>query len=274
MSIQMIALDMDRTTLNAEGKLSEETKRALEYAIAKDVHIVIASGRSFSALPKDVLSVKGIEYAITCNGAEVYYIPEGKCLQSFCLSEEAVETIMELTEGLPITYEGFIKGQAYAAKAYVEDPVKYGAGKKVVDYVRSTRIAKEDIRKFLLEHRRELNSMDIIVNDAVLKEKLLQSLRQAIENVYITSSVSQLIEISDEKGGKHSGVKFVAELLGIKREEIAAFGDADNDVDMLLYAGVGLAVENASEKCLAVADKVVPHHDREGVSKGIYDLLK
>ena len=274
MSIQMIALDMDRTTLNAEGKLSEETKRALEYAIAKDVHIVIASGRSFSALPKDVLSVKGIEYAITCNGAEVYYIPEGKCLQSFCLSEEAVETIMELTEGLPITYEGFIKGQAYAAKAYVEDPVKYGAGKKVVDYVRSTRIAKEDIRKFLLEHRRELNSMDIIVNDAVLKEKILQSLRQAIENVYITSSVSQLIEISDEKGGKHSGVKFVAELLGIKREEIAAFGDADNDVDMLLYAGVGLAVENASEKCLAVADKVVPHHDREGVSKGIYDLLK
>lgn len=274
MCIKMIALDMDRTTLNAEGKLSEETKRALEYAIEKGVHIVIASGRSFSALPKDVLSVKGIEYAITCNGAEVYCIPESKCLQSFCLSEEAVEIIMRLTESAQATYEGFIKGQAYAAKAYVEDPVKYGAGKKVVDYVKNTRIAKDDIREFLLEHKKELNSMDIIVNDAAEKERILQLLHQEVGNVYITSSVAQLIEISDEKGGKHSGVKFVAELLGIEREQIAAFGDADNDVDMLLYAGVGLAVENASEKCLEAADKVVPHHDREGVAKGIYELLK
>lgn len=274
MSIKMIALDMDRTTLDAEGRLSEETKAALEYAIAKDVHIVIASGRSFSALPVDVMAVKGIEYAITCNGAEVYYIPEKKCLQSFCLSEKAVEAVMELTKGASVTYEGFIRGQAYAANEYVADPVRFGAGKKVVDYVQRTRVAKEDIRAFLLEHKKELNSMDIIVKDPLEKQQIWELLRKEVPDVYITSSVAQLIEISDKRGGKHSGVKCVAEVLGIRQEEIAAFGDADNDIDMLLYAGVGAAVENASENCLKAADIIVPHHDKDGVAAGIYQLVK
>lgn len=274
MSIQLIALDMDRTTLDAEGRLSEETKQALQYAIAKGVHIVIASGRSFSALPADVMAVKGIEYAVTCNGAEVYYIPEEKCLRSFCLLEEAVEAVMELTKDAAVTYEGFIRGQAYAAREYVADPVRFGAGEKVVDYVQRTRVAKEDIREFILEHKQEMNSMDIIVKDRSEKERIWELLSKKVQDVYITSSVAQLIEISDKKGGKHSGVKCVAERLGICREEIAAFGDADNDVDMLLYAGVGAAVENASENCLKAADMIVPHHHKGGVAKGIYELLK
>lgn len=273
MSIKCIALDMDRTTLNAEGKLAEETKKALEYAIAKGVHIVIASGRAFTSLPEDVMAVEGIEYAITCNGAEVYFVPEKKCLQSFCLKEEAVVTIMELTKGMPVTYEGFIKGQAYAAGEYVENPVIYGAGEKVVDYVKRTRIPKEDIRQFILAHKDELNSMDIIVKDPIEKQRIWELLQKELADVYITSSVAQLIEISDKRGGKHSGVKFVADRLNIGKEEIAAFGDADNDIDMLLHAGVGIAVENASEGCLKVADMVTSHHDKGGVAEGIYKLI-
>ena len=57
MSIQCIALDLDRTTLNGEGRLSPGNRQALEYAIAKGVHIVIASGRSFASLPRDVTAV-------------------------------------------------------------------------------------------------------------------------------------------------------------------------------------------------------------------------
>lgn len=273
MSIKCIALDMDRTTLNADGRLSEKTKKALEYAIEKGVHVVIASGRAFSALPEEVTSIAGIEYATTCNGAEVYYIPEKRCLQSFCISEEAVCEIMKLTEGAKVIYECFIKGQAYAAKEYVDDPVRFGAGEKVIDYVKRTRMPKEDIRAFIFEHKSELCSMDIIVKDPMEKKRIWEQLQKQIPDVYITSSVEQLIEISDKKCGKHTGVKFVAERLGIKREEIVAFGDADNDIDMLLYAGVGVAVENASENCLKAADMVTAHHDKDGVAEGIYKLL-
>ena len=80
MDIKCIALDLDRTTLNAQGRLSDGNRKALSHAIEQGVRIVIASGRSFHTLPKDVLSVPGIEYAITSNGAAIYNIPTGKCL--------------------------------------------------------------------------------------------------------------------------------------------------------------------------------------------------
>ena len=86
MPIQCIALDLDRTTLDGEGRLSPGNRRALEYAIAKGVHIVIASGRSFASLPRDVTAVPGIEYAITSNGAAVYHVPTGTRLHSYAMT--------------------------------------------------------------------------------------------------------------------------------------------------------------------------------------------
>ena len=67
--------------------------------------------------------------------------------------------------------------------------------------------------------------------------------------------------------------RFIADQLGLSREEVAAFGDADNDADMLKEAGVGIAVGNASGLAMEAADMVVPHHDRDGVAAGIYWLL-
>ena len=61
---------------------------------------------------------------------------------------------------------------------------------------------------------------------------------------------------------------------GINREEIAAFGDADNDIDMLQYAGIGIAMENASEGCKAAADYITTHHAENGVSYGVREILK
>lgn len=273
MKIKCIALDMDRTTLNAEGRLSDKNKEALQYAMNKGVHIVIASGRSFSALPKDVMALKGIEYAITCNGAEVYYIPGKKRMKSYCLSKQAVIAIMEITKDMPVTYEAFIKGQAYAGIEYINDPVRFGASCQAVDYVKRTRMMIEDIRTFIMEHSAELNSMDIIVKDQDLKRQAWRLLEEQIEDIYITSSIDQLIEISDQNAGKHSGLKFVAEHLGISDKETAAFGDGDNDADMLQAAGIGIAVANGSKKCLDAADLVVSRHDADGVAEGIYQLI-
>ena len=96
MPIQCIALDLDRTTLDGEGRLSPGNRRALEYAIAKGVHIVIASGRSFASLPRDVIAVPGIEYAITSNGADVYHVPTGTRLHRYAMTPKTDRSIMQL----------------------------------------------------------------------------------------------------------------------------------------------------------------------------------
>ena len=274
MDIKCIALDLDRTTLNAQGKLSKANEEAIRKAVAKGIHVCIASGRAFDTLPQDVVSIPGIEYAITSNGAAVYRIQDKQCLRSYVLTEQSVKKILELTKDFPVTYEGFIRGTAYAAKEYIEDPVKFGATEHAVAYEQSTRHLQDDIVSFLKQHDDELDSMDIVVKDEAQKQKVIEVLKAEVEDIYITSSISQLVEISYKDAGKRSGVKFITEYLGLNPKQVAAFGDADNDIDMLEYAGCGIAMENASNGLLAVADVVTLHHDRDGVAYALKNILK
>ena len=72
MPIRMIALDLDRTTLNREGHLSQENRRALEEAIRAGIYVVPASGRAAGSFPAEIMELPGLEYLITSNGAAVY----------------------------------------------------------------------------------------------------------------------------------------------------------------------------------------------------------
>lgn len=273
MDIRCIALDLDRTTLNEHACLSEGNRNALEYAISKGVHIVIASGRGFASLPEDVLSISGIEYAITSNGASVYHVPTGKRLMSYTLEPNSVREILTLTDGMHLAYEAFIDGVAFAQKDYVENPGFYGAA-NATQYIQSTRTPVSDFQNFMLQHSHELESIDLVVSSEEQKSLLWTLLQKRIPSIYVTSSVHQLLELSHRDAGKHSGVRYVAEQLGLSPTQIAAFGDGDNDADMLSYVGCGIAVENASPSCLAAADFVTAHHRDDGVALGIREILK
>lgn len=271
--IRCVALDLDRTTLNREGKLGEANRKAIEELIEKGVCVVIASGRSFHTLPADVTGIFGISYAVTSNGAAVYRVPDKRCLKRYTVSASAATAILDALRGEEVAYEAFLDGCAYAQHDFIQDPVRYGTSVNGVEYIRSTRRPVEDITGFIKEHAGQLESMDIVVPDAGQKERLWRRIAAAAPDVYITSSVQQLIEISDRQAGKHSGLKFVTDLLGIAPESVAAFGDGDNDVDMMKFAGYGVAVANASEKCKKAARYVTKSHDEDGVAYGLRKIL-
>ena len=274
MQIKCIALDLDQTTLNEGGRLAPETRTALEYAISKGVHIVIASGRPFGALPADVLAVPGIEYAITSNGAAVYHLPTGKCLHNYTLTPESVRQILYLMEQESVVYETFVSGIAFADADYVQNPVRFGATEQAISYIQRTRRPEPDIVGFILDHETELASLDIIVQNPEDMRRLWDLLEETVPDIYVTSSVQQLIEISHKDAGKHSGLRFVTELLQLDPAQTAAFGDGDNDADLLSYAGCGIAMANASPSCLAAADHVTLDHRQHGVAHGIYHILQ
>ncbi len=274
MKIKCIALDLDRTTLDGQGRLSDGNRAALLQAMANGIRVIVASGRAFATLPEDIVALPGIEYAVTGNGAAMYHVSSGKCLHRYLLEEEDVAAVMDATaEWGPVTYEAFIDGAAYAGKEYVEDPEAFGAAPQAVEYIRSTRRPVGDIYDFIMEHRKELDSMDIVVRGREDKETVWRIVEKRTKGVYITSSVPQLIEISHKDAGKHSGIKYFMERLGLRRDEVAAFGDADNDVDLLLFAGCAIAMENASPKCRAAADYITKHHAQDGVAYGLREIL-
>lgn len=273
MEIRCIALDLDRTTLDAQGHLPEENRRALEGAMAQGVHVVIASGRPLGSLPRDVLAVPGIEYAVTSNGAAVWRLTTKECIRRLTMTPRSVETILDLTEGEPVAIEIFIRGEAWAQADYVRDPVRYGATPQAIAYIQSTRRPAEDIRALIRQDPGELDSLDLVTGDRGLECRLREVLERDVPDLYITSSVPGLIELSHRDGGKHSGVRFVAEQLGIPAQAVAAFGDGDNDVDLLTWAGCGIAVANATPACLAAADAVTRDHRENGVAWGIREIL-
>jgi len=203
----------------------------------------------------------------------VDHLPNRKRIQRFLLTAESVKRIIGLVSGKEIALEAFVDGTAYADKKYVEDPVRYGASEKAISYIQRTRNPIEDMERFMEEHIEELDSIDIVVKNNDIKKEI-ELLLLNVDDIYITSSVKQLIEISHKDAGKHSGMKFLGELLGIIPEEMAAIGNDRNDIDMMKFAGCGIAVANASEECLQAADVVVRNCDEDGVADAIQKMIK
>lgn len=268
---KLLALDLDETTLDRNSALSPENRRALEAALDRGIHVVVATGRAVTALPEEILKFPGIRYAITGNGAAVWDLAKGKTLRRYLLSAAAVERVLMQTAGEQVTYEVSLEGQPYAQRDYIEHPEGYLSDGRTTEYLRRTRRPVKDIRAFILDHRAQLDSLNLVVGSLDLKARLMERLGQ-VDGVYITTSIPRLIEISNAESGKHRGLQFLTEYLGLRQQETAAFGNADNDAEMLAWAGTGVAVSNATPVCLAAADYVTDHHDDDGVAKALQQL--
>ncbi len=268
--IELAALDLDDTTLLSDSSLAEETESAIRAAIDAGIEIVIASGRAFKALPERVCAIPGIRYAITSNGAAVVKNPGGERIMSLTLRADEVMRVLEIFEGELM--EVFVGGQAYCDAKYMAQPLKYGCSPRYVSYVQTTRLPQEDMAEFMRRNADRLDSIDVLCRTAEHMDELWEKTR-LLQNAYVTSSSPRLIEISDKNAGKGAALGRLCERLGILPERTAAFGNGDNDADMLAFAGLGVAVENASARCRAAADIVCPKNDEHGVAKILYEMI-
>ena len=277
MKVKCIALDLDRTTLNSRGELSSRNKRAIQAAIDRAIHVVVASGRPAEALPAEITEIPGIRYAVVSNGASVWDLRKKERIQEYKLAPESVEQLLSVSAkaasdwGIEVAYEIPVNGAAYAQASYVQDPVRYGARAESIAYIQKTRRPVDDIQAFIQEHIRELDCMNIVVGER--KKELWDKILEEVEDIYVTTSVKQLLEITHKDGGKASGMRFLLERLGIEAGQLLAFGDGDNDKELLKMAGLGIAVENAVPGCKEAADEITLSNDDDGVAVVLEQLL-
>ena len=274
MAVKCVALDLDGTTLDRTGQLSPANRAAIDAAIARGVHVVIASGRAYDTLPGKVLRIPGIRWAITSNGAAVYQVPEGEVRCRHTMTPASVETIFRIAPRESAAYEAFVDGVAYAGQRMIDDPERFGCTPLGAKYVRATRRPVPDIIAFMREHIHELDSIDLVVRTQAQRDRLWRVLAGESDELYITSSVYHLLELSSHRGGKANGLGWVLEQLGVTPEETVAFGNADNDIDMLRLAGVGVAVADATERCRAAADRVTGPSYEDGVAQALGEILQ
>lgn len=270
--VRLIALDLDETTLDRDSRLSARNRAAMERAIQQGVEIVVATGRPMGTVPQEIRTFPGIRYAITGNGAAVYDLTTGEALVRYLVPEQAVEQIIQICQGENATLEVFIQGKAYAQEDYIQHPERFMADAQTKVYVQTTRNPVPDIAALTRDHRAALDSIDLVVADLQTKARLREKLK-AVNGVYITTSVPRLLEVSNEACGKHRGLQFLAERLGVPQQDTAAFGNADNDVEMLNWSGFGVAVENASPGCKAAADHIAPPCWEDGVAQTLEQVF-
>ena len=269
-NIRLIALDLDDTTLCSDSRLAPETEKALKRAVSAGIEVVVASGRAFKALPAQVLGIGGISYAITTNGAAIERVPDGERIMNFSLRPASVMQILELFGDERL--EAFVDGQPYCDAEYAADPLRYGCAPAYVEYVRTTRRPVADMRTFILQNIDRLDSIDVLSEPGDHHDALRKK-AGTLENVYVTSSSPRLVEISDAAAGKGAALKRLCAMLGVPAEYTAAFGNGDNDADMLRFAGLGVAVKNASKSCLEAADFVCASNDELGVAQMINRIV-
>ena len=270
--IKLIALDLDGTVLTDSNTLSDRVKRSLERAIQSGIEVVAASGRPYGSMPKNVLGIKGLNYSITSNGAAVHN-NSGRRIHSSLISENDVISLLKITEEYDLIFEAYVKGLTYTDSRYTSNPLKYGCSEAYVDYVKASHGHIDNMREFIYNHRRELDSIEIVCTDAKKRAHIRQLVKDSTCEFYITSSSENFIEFMDKSATKGNAVDWLCKHLDVKQEHTCACGNADNDADMIEQAGFGAAVENASKLCLDCADIIVPSNNNDGVARLIEIIL-
>lgn len=269
--IKLLSLDLDGTTLRSDNTLSPKVKSAVETAINSGIKVVAASGRPFGSMHKEVLKINGLNCVIASNGA-VICKKNGEVLHTSLLKESDVLSLLKITEPYDLIFEAFIGGMTYTDRRYTDDPIKYGCSEAYVDYVKAAHGHIENMRRFIFENRKKLDSVEYVCKDRVLREKVRDLIENSAHGMYITSSSEHFVEFMDKTATKACALRRVCNSLGLKMTNVAACGNADNDADMIGVAGLGAAVKNASPLCIKNSDIVVDSNDEDGVAE-LVDIL-
>lgn len=265
MDIKLVAIDLDGTTLSSKDRLSSENKNAIENAIKKGVLVVPSTGRAYNGIPKEIMNIKGIKYAITSNGGCVIDIDKGNIIYQNLLPIHVCKNIITEINKYSLYMDVYINGKAFAEKRFLETLHTQDITEERKNIILKTRTPVENLLSFLDTQNSGVEKLNINLGDKNLYEFLWKKLDND-KNLCITTSLKNLIEINNSTTSKADGLKNLCEYLNISHENTMALGDGLNDTKMFEFVNYSVAMENASEKVKSCAKYITLTNDKNGLS--------
>lgn len=260
MKYKALALDLDGTLTNSDKELSEENKRAIFEAIEQDATVILASGRPlFGITPiADELELQDRGgYILAYNGGNIIDCKTGKSLYSCLLPKKCMSDICRLaheTNTYALTYFGDQIVAESDTDEYVLKEAKCNAAQiKKVDSLEE--FVDYQVPKFLVVGKHE---------DLLPVQTQLLELHSDCINAFF--SEDYFLEVVPKDVAKDVALAELLGQLGIHQKELIACGDGMNDIPMLRYAGLGVAMENAYPEVKKHADWIAPSNDQDGVA--------
>ncbi len=281
MEYRLIALDLDGTLLGSRKEISPRTRRALALARERGIVTVIATGRSAQSARVFSRQIGGGP-VICCNGATVL---EG----DGSVIHEKEMPVAPLVRVLELCAEQRVLCECYTPRGIVLDQLMLHAS----TYFRWVKGRQSTIgAAFHLLHLWHINRMRWVRSlrkwaerpgrPAILKlmvigpqeslDVLTAQIRREAPGLAVTSSGRGNIEVGPAGVSKGAALELLGARLKIPRQAMIAMGDSSNDLEMLRYAGLGVAMGNATDEIKAAADRVTASCDDDGVALVIEEV--
>ena len=281
MNYRLIALDLDGTLLNSRKSVTPRTQQALRAARERGILTVIATGRTPHSARRISQEVGGGP-VISCNGAAILD-ESGKPIATWGVPRAPLQRVLSLASkaGLLVecyTPEGMVLDRPLAqARAYLSW-VRPGLGLSgsLLDLGRVWRVNRIRPVWNLARWAQQPDLPTVLKVMAIGGQEQIAPLREQIRRelpgLEVTSSGLDNLEVTAAGISKGSSLAHLGARLKIPREAILAVGDSANDLEMLRYAGLGVAMGNASAQVKAVADRITATCDEDGVAAVIEEL--
>lgn len=263
MAIKLIAIDMDGTLLLPDHTISPAVKNAIAAAREKGVNVVLTTGRPYAGVHsylKELHMEQPGDYCITYNGALVQKAGDGSTVAQTALSYDDYRYLEKLSREVGSHFHALDRNTLYTAN---RDISYYTVHESYVATIPLVFCEAED------GPNTQFLKVMMIDEPAVLDRAIARIPAEVKEKYTVLKSAPYFLEILDKRVNKGTGVKSLAEALGIKPEEVMAIGDQENDIAMIEYAGMGVAMDNAIPSVKEVANFVTKSNLEDGVAWAI-----
>ena len=249
--IKAVFFDVDGTLLaHPEGIVPESTKRALKKLRDQGIKVIVATGRHTQELQELPVKILDFDGYVTLNG-QLCLDAEKRVIYDAPISPADTRTMVSIFEQKQIPTIVVEKDRLYIN--YVDDLVR-----------RRQREISSPVPEVSAYRGSNVYQFAMYVG----KEEAEQISRQ-LKSCTVTSWTSDAYDVISMEGGKRKGIQRLIANYGISRDEIMAFGDGENDIDMLQYAQIGVALGDANEKVKACADYVTDRVMDDGIEKAL-----
>ncbi|MBP6125856.1 MAG: HAD family phosphatase [Leptotrichiaceae bacterium] len=267
--VKLIAIDMDGTLLNNDKHVDYEQKKALENAISEGICVVLSTGRPlFGTLPlyNELALGEANKYIIVNNGCSTHETKNYSLIDYWKLSKEEILELYSLSRKYKLDFTLFNEDKFFFVGENGEKPNKYTTYDSTLVYTPITTISIEEAVSGKYNMFKSM-FLETIENLDEFEENLPNDIRKKYN---FPRSQPYILEAMPLEAHKGSALKKLAERLGINQSEVMAIGDGNNDVEMLEYASISVAMGNSTKLARKAAKYETDTNINNGVAKAIY----
>jgi Cof subfamily protein (haloacid dehalogenase superfamily) len=263
------AFDLDGTVLRRNLRITGETITALQRLRDRGMRLVVATGRRYEDAREYAERLGFAERdPVICYGGSMVRRISGETLLHRTLPRDLSGEVLEWAAQRDLHARVFVDGRI------VTSPATPAALEHLRRYSEPGVSAVESPARWLEEGGEEPTKLVIVDYPDEIGSWLEEARSAFAGRLFVTRSLPHYVEIGGLEGTKSKALQFLCERWGIERNRVLAFGDADNDIDMLRFAGHGVAVGGMSGEVREAADEVVPGVDEDGVARYVDKLLE